>query len=118
MQAARDVVAVVKATGQCMPLAHVVDVFKGANTRSVKAKRHEGLPEHGLGKAYRCVPPHRTSLCAGVVSAFFAPFWHFFGPLCPFFAQHLLGVQIWEGVLHNLPAAAESIAGSAARDIV
>ena len=56
--------AVVKATGQCMPLAHVVDVFKGANTRSVKAKRHEGLSEHGLGKAYRCVPPP-PNLCSG-----------------------------------------------------
>ena len=95
MQAARDVVAVVKATGQCMPLAHVVDVFKGAHTRSVKAKRHEGLPEHGLGKAYRCVALHRTS--KGVFCrfcAFLASFCRVSAFFASIFAHHLLGVRM------------------------
>ncbi|BDA40672.1 ATP-dependent DNA helicase Q-like 4A [Coccomyxa sp. Obi] len=45
------VVRLVRAVKQHGSLSHVVDVFRGANTKAVKDRGHNALPEHGAGKA-------------------------------------------------------------------
>ncbi len=55
------VVRLVRAVKQHGSLSHVVDVFRGANTKAVKDRSHNTLPEHGAGKALRCTP----GLCSG-----------------------------------------------------
>ncbi len=50
------VVRLVRAVKQHGSLSHVVDVFRGANTKAVKDRGHNTLPEHGAGKALRCSP--------------------------------------------------------------
>ena len=47
-------VRLVRAIRQQATLSQVVDVLRGANTRAVKDKGHDGLPEHGACKALRC----------------------------------------------------------------
>ena len=47
-------VRLVRAVGRGGSLAHVADVFRGANTRAIKDKGHDALPEHGAGRALRC----------------------------------------------------------------
>ena len=47
-------VRLVRAIRQQATLSQVVDVLRGANTRAVKDKGHDSLPEHGACKALRC----------------------------------------------------------------
>ena len=56
----------VRATRECMSLSHVVDVFRGCNTRGIRKHRHDSLAEHGLGKAFRChaIPLHLHVTCS------------------------------------------------------
>ena len=53
---ARVVMRLVRAIRQQATLSQVVDVLRGANTRAVKDKGHDSLPEHGACKALRCTP--------------------------------------------------------------
>ena len=52
-QEAKSLVAVIRATGQKHPMTHVLDVFRGANTRSVRSNHHDTLSVHGCGRALR-----------------------------------------------------------------
>ena len=55
----------VRAIRQQATLSQVVDVLRGANTRAVKDKGHDSLPEHGACKALRCAPdPPGTTPCS------------------------------------------------------
>ncbi len=60
-------VRLVRAVKQHGSLSHVVDVFRGANTKAVKDRGHAQLPDHGAGKALRC--PHALP-CPGSPHAF------------------------------------------------
>ena len=55
-------VRLVRSIRQQATLSQVVDVLRGANTRAVKDKGHDSLPEHGACKALRC----RQALCLSV----------------------------------------------------
>ncbi len=52
-QEAKDLVAVVRATGQNHTMTHVLDVFRGANTRTVRNHHHDALAVHGCGRGLR-----------------------------------------------------------------
>ena len=52
LQAAKDLVKVVQATGQRYAMTHIIDVFRGANTRSVRQHKHDSITEHGIGKEF------------------------------------------------------------------
>ena len=49
-------VRLIRAIRQQATLSQVVDILRGANTRTVKDKGHDSLPEHGACKALRCTP--------------------------------------------------------------
>ena len=54
-------VRLIRSMRQHATLSQVVDVLRGANTRAVKDKGHDSLPEHGACKALRC-----TRLCVPI----------------------------------------------------
>ena len=43
--------------GASSSLNHVVDVYRGATNAAVRNKRHDCLPEHGLGSSLTCACP-------------------------------------------------------------
>jgi len=47
-------VRLIRAIRQQATLSQVVDILRGANTRAVKDKGHDSLPDHGACKALRC----------------------------------------------------------------
>jgi hypothetical protein len=53
--AAEDVVRVVNAlrAGRTASVAYTVEVFRGAANKTVRGRKHDQLPEHGLGKSMR-----------------------------------------------------------------
>lgn len=51
---AATAVRLIRSMRQQATLSQVVDVLRGANTRAVKDKGHDTLPEHGACKALRC----------------------------------------------------------------
>ena len=53
----------IRSIRQQATLSQVVDVLRGANTRAVKDKGHDSLPEHGACKALRCTPPLAALPC-------------------------------------------------------
>ena len=59
---------VVAAVGGASSLNHVVDVYRGATNAAVRNKRHDCLPEHGLGKSLTCALPGPTAAHAPVSS--------------------------------------------------
>ena len=46
--------AIVKAVGRMGTMGHVVDVFRGGNSRAIKDRGHDRLNDHGAGKELRC----------------------------------------------------------------
>ena len=50
---AAAVVRLVGAVRQQGSLSHVVDVLRGAQTKLVRDKGHDQLPDHGAGKSLR-----------------------------------------------------------------
>lgn len=50
-------VRAVRSMAQSATLSQVVDVLRGALTRTVKDRGHDSLPEHGACKALRCTFP-------------------------------------------------------------
>ncbi len=44
----------VRAVKQQGSLSYIVDVLRGAQTKAVRDKGHDSLPDHGAGKALRC----------------------------------------------------------------
>lgn len=87
LQAAKDLVRVVQATGQKHAMTHILDVFRGANTRSVRQHHHDGIAEHGIGKDLRCAVDSLSEwnkaalfacsmLCEIIEKSLWMAFWH------------------------------------------
>ena len=61
-EAARGVVAVVRAVGAHAGIGHVVDVFRGARNATVRKWDHDTLPCHGAGAGLSCAPCQNARL--------------------------------------------------------
>lgn len=53
LQEAIRILKVVRAVGQAHSMSHVLDVFRGSNSRNVRKHKHDSLPVHGIGKGVR-----------------------------------------------------------------
>lgn len=73
-------VRLVRAVKQHGSLSHVVEVFRGANIKAVKDRGHNSLPDHGAGKALRCVL--LSSRCSVTSSNAIHTSIHMFNEMC------------------------------------